>query len=257
MEAASAKRYFRLPAEVMPWFKDWFGTQHYALLYGHRDEQDARIWADLIVQRLALEPGLSVLDLACGSGRHAEWFVHAGMQVTGIDLSASCIRQAIDRVAQAEFVQQDMRVPFAQDRFDAVVCLFTSLGYSTDRADDQLALNAVAQALKPNGRFVLDLFNGALVRKELVADEIIERQGVRFTIRRNLHGGDVVKHIIVDEGGIVKEYMERVHAWQVQEVQHMVNQAGLVVDDVTDGPDPSPFEAEVSKRIVVWAHKPA
>jgi cyclopropane fatty-acyl-phospholipid synthase-like methyltransferase len=78
----------------MAWFKHWFGTPWYALLYGHRDELEAKAWVDCILDRWALPPGSRVLDLACGRGRHVRWMQEAGMQATGVDISEESIDHA-------------------------------------------------------------------------------------------------------------------------------------------------------------------
>lgn len=52
-----------------------------------------------------LEPDATVLDVACGSGRHLAWFAGRGHQVTGIDQSTDSARQ---NVPQAELVSADI-----------------------------------------------------------------------------------------------------------------------------------------------------
>ncbi len=241
----------------MAWYKEWFGTRYYKLLYGHRDEQDARAWVDVIVQRGALEPGMQLLDLGCGRGRHARLFAEHGLQVTGIDLSSASIDDARSEGPGVEFHVHDMRKPFARERFDAVVCLFTSLGYSEDRAHDQQAMENAALALVPGGLLVLDLLNGALVREGLVEEECQRSGSVFFTIRRCVEGNDIVKRISVSEGGEQQQFMERVHAWTRPEVCTMVEATGLRIESVTEGPEPLPFDDARSPRIVVWARKPS
>lgn len=240
----------------MAWYKEWFGTRYYTLLYGHRDQHDAQHWVTAILQRLQLRPGQALLDLGCGRGRHAAGFARAGVDVTGIDLSEASIREARAFVPQAHFFVHDMREPFATGRFDAVVCLFTSLGYSGSREDDQRALDNAALALRPGGWLVLDLLNGAYVRHALVGMECLFEKGVRFTIDRCVEGDDIVKRIDVDDHGEVHHFTERVHAWSATEVLGLVKHAGLVPDEPTAGPDPAPFDPERSPRIVVWARKP-
>jgi SAM-dependent methyltransferase len=241
----------------MDWFKDWFGTPYYALLYGHRDETDARAWTDLILSRSALRPGDPLLDMACGRGRHAELFAAAGLRVTGIDISAPSIEEARSRVPDAEFQVHDMRLPFATSAFEAVVCLFTSIGYSHDRQDDLTALRNAHEALRPGGRFVLDLLNGCRVCRELVAHERCNKSGIGFNIHRSMQEGDIVKRIQVEDGGTMKRYEERVHPWEVAEVTELVGRAGFIIDEVTDGPGMAPFDPVDSERIVVWAHRNA
>ncbi|MEX1132353.1 MAG: SAM-dependent methyltransferase, partial [Flavobacteriales bacterium] len=57
----------------MGWYRSWFGTRYYALLYGHRNEHDAQLWVDAILGRWSMPKGARILDMACGRGRHAGW----------------------------------------------------------------------------------------------------------------------------------------------------------------------------------------
>ncbi len=240
----------------MAWYTEWFGTRYYKLLYGHRDEDDARAWANAILLRSGCGPGAELLDMGCGRGRHARWFAANGLKVTGIDLSTESIQEARSECPDATFTVHDMRTTFAQGRFDLVVCLFTSLGYSADRSDDQRAVDAAARALKPGGLFVLDLLNGAIVRRELVQEDCQMESEVRFSLQRRVEGDTIIKDIHVDDHGCSHRFTERVHAWTVDEVRAMVGRSGLSVEAVTDGPEPAPFDPQVSDRIVVWARKP-
>lgn len=244
-----------LSAPHMAWYTEWFGTRYYKLLYGHRDEGDARAWAEAIMERAGLTAGQELLDMGCGRGRHARWFAARGLRVTGIDLSAESIQEARRECPDAEFAVHDMRLPFARERFDVAVCLFTSLGYSADRGDDQRALETAATALKPGGLFVLDLMNGAIVRKELIQEDCQVESDVRFTLQRRVEGDTIIKDIHVDDQGCSHRFTERVHAWTVEEVTTMISRAGLHVEAVTDGPDPVPFDPARSDRIVMWARR--
>jgi SAM-dependent methyltransferase len=194
--------------------------------------------------------------MGCGRGRHVRCFVGAGAKVTGIDLSPESINEARELVPEADLRVHDMRYPMAENEFDLVVCLFTSLGYSPRREDDQLAMDAAATALKPGGLFVLDLLNGQLVGRALVGQEHHREENVGFSIQRAMDGRDIVKRITVEDQGTVRCFEERVHAWSASEVVEMVERAGLVIERVTDGPRSLPFDADRSERIVVWARKP-
>lgn len=241
----------------MGWFKHWFGTRYYALLYGHRDEQDARAWVDMILGRWELRPGAEILDLACGRGRHAKHFSRAGMQVTGVDISAESIAEARSAVPEAEFRVHDMRVPVATERFDGVCCLFTSLGYFETMDDDRTVFSSVAQALKPGGRFVLDFMNSGLVLSELVPSEQVNMEGISFDVERKAEDDVIVKRVTVLDKGERHCFEERVQALMPDQLERMAEEAGLIVEDRTDGPEPRPFDAKCSQRFVLWARKPA
>lgn len=236
-------------------FNGWFDTRWYAMLYGHRDQEDASEMVLPIIEKARLRPGDRVLDMGCGRGRHAEIFTREGMRVTGIDLSTASVEEARSRVPDAEFKVHDICEPFAISAFDAVVCLFTSLGLSDDRMEDQRAVDAAAVALRIGGIFVLDLLNGAVVSRTLVTEDTLEIEGVRFDIRRNLEGDDIVKRITVQDGAEKHEFEEHVHAWRSEEVEAMIDHAGLALEEVTEGPGPETFDPSASKRMVFWARK--
>ncbi len=240
----------------MAWYRTWFGTPYYKLLYGHRDHDDAEAWVRTILDRTGVGPQAAVLDMACGRGRHARWFAEAGCRVTGIDLSAESIAEAAREVPTATFAVHDIRRPFAEGRFDLVVCLFTSLGYSADLNDDRDALKAAFAALRPGGHFVLDFMNTARVLKELVASECVPAGGLRFTIERGVENGQVVKRITVKDGGEEHHFEERVAALMPDQLETLLRDAGFLVHDRTDGPVPDPFDPDRSQRLVLWAQRP-
>lgn len=239
----------------MVWFKNWFGTRYYALLYGHRDEGDAREWVDAILDKWRLPQGSSILDLACGRGRHARWMAEAGMRVSGVDISEESILEARALVPAAEFHVHDMRIPFAQQRFDAACCLFTSLGYFDRPEDDRAVFRAVAKALKPGARFVIDFMNTHRVIAGLVPEERVHAGGLDFHVSRALEDGVLVKRVSVEDAGVIHRFEERVRALSPKELLGMAQEAGFQLEDHTDGPELAPFDPARSSRSVLWLRK--
>jgi len=116
--------------------------------------------AGLIWQLLALQPGASVLDLACGHGRIANRLAHRGARVTGLDVTPLFLDRArADAAARGvtvDYVEGDMRAIPWSDRFDAVVSWFTAYGYFDDE-QNRGVLAQVYTALLPGGRFLIEL----------------------------------------------------------------------------------------------------
>ena len=78
------------------------------------------------VQRFTplLKPRSRVLDLACGGGRHVQWFASLGHQVTGVDRDADALARAQTLAPSAELLQADVEAgpwPLAGRQFDAIV----------------------------------------------------------------------------------------------------------------------------------------
>ena len=74
----------------MDWFKNWFDSKYYHILYKNRDEQEAVFFLNKIINHIKLKKG-KVLDVACGKGRHAKYLNKIGFDVVGIDLSKNSI----------------------------------------------------------------------------------------------------------------------------------------------------------------------
>lgn len=240
----------------MGWYRHWFGTHYYTLLYGHRDETEAGAWVEVILAQWRLGAGARVLDLACGRGRHAAQFAERGLNVTGIDISEDSIAEARRMAPNAEFYVRDMREAFPEGDYDGVCCLFTSMGYFDTPADDQLVFDAVASGLRTGGRFVLDFMNTHLVLRDLVPTEEMDREGVHFVIERQLIDRVIVKRITATDHSGTHRFEERVQALYPEELEAMAVQAGLEILARTDGPELTPFDPDRSSRFVLWTRKP-
>lgn len=104
---------------------------------------------------LGLPSGARVLDCPCGQGRHAHLLAEAGLDVDGVDYSATLIAKARERGTgpRLRYRRGDMRALPARwtGRFDAIVNLFTSFGFFADPHDDARVLGEFARVLKPGG----------------------------------------------------------------------------------------------------------
>lgn len=117
---------------------------------------------------LRLKKGSRVLDIPCGTGRHALRLARRGASVLGVDITEAYLKEARRkgaRVPNARFVRGDMRRIPLEGEFDAAINLWTSFGYFADPADDLRVLRGVARALKPGGLFLIDLNDFAAIRQ--------------------------------------------------------------------------------------------
>src|SRR5262245_59988343 len=69
----------------------------------------------------AIEPGGSVLDLACGSGRHVRHLAAFGLRVTAVDRNRDALDRCTDAAERIEADLEGAPWPLAGRRFDAVV----------------------------------------------------------------------------------------------------------------------------------------
>jgi SAM-dependent methyltransferase len=102
----------------------------YDTIYGDKPyAAEASFVVERLEQALGRRPR-TLLDIACGTGRHAAEFAAMGIEVTGVDINDELLAHARERVPDVEFVAQDMtELDLGDARFDAVTCLFDSIGY--------------------------------------------------------------------------------------------------------------------------------
>lgn len=190
---------------------------------------------DFLMGRLGLEPGMSVLDVGCGPGRHALELAARGLRVTGVDISRRFVDLANDAAAQrglsAHFERCDARaLPFA-DEFDAVISLcqgaFGLQGAigpvewsSVD--EDAVVVDGVARALRSGGRVALSAFSSYFqVRFLEQTDSFDAATGVNHE-RTELRSED----------GSVIEHDLWTTCFTPRELRLILERAGLVVVDI-------------------------
>lgn len=148
------------------WFEelaDHMGPAYlrYSFTYGTENE------VDFLVDVLGLEPGMRVLDVGCGPGRHAYAFARRGIAVHGIDISQRFIDLAqASAPSGATFERADARTLAYDGTFDAVISLCQGAfglaalpGAPLDDDPDGAILQGIARALRPGGRVALSAFS--------------------------------------------------------------------------------------------------
>lgn len=125
-----------------------------------------------------VEPGAEILDCPCGFGRHSIPLAEAGYQVTGLDRSESQLAEAERRRSEGEwprFVRGDYReLPFADASFDAVLTLFSSLGY-LDRDEDIGVLRELRRVLRPGRALVVETMHRDAYARSVVSTRTWDR----------------------------------------------------------------------------------
>jgi SAM-dependent methyltransferase len=156
-------------------------NEDYLYFYGPMLEAVSDADADVIWRLLGLEPGLEVLDLACGHGRIANRLARRGARVTGLDATPLFLDRARadarEQGLELDYVHGDMRaLPFADASFDRVVSFFTSFGYFSEPENRQV-LAEIRRVLRPGGRLMIDANNLAELLPRWLPSTVIERDG--------------------------------------------------------------------------------
>jgi SAM-dependent methyltransferase len=145
-------------------------SEYYDLLYADKDYAAEVAFVRDIIQRHKPE-ARSILDLGCGSARHAVEFARAGLMVTGVERSSDMIAQAKDRIGRLSpdlcglltLVEGDATTYAASTRYDAVVSLFHVVSYQTSNNALGGIFRCARSALSAGGLFVFDFWYGPAV----------------------------------------------------------------------------------------------
>jgi SAM-dependent methyltransferase len=143
----------------------------YDAIYRAKDYEGETDLIERLLARHGAPRPCRLLDIGCGTGRHAFALARRGYEVTGIDNSPFMLAHARTRAREEEnaghntprFLEADARRFELDERFAAVLMMFTVLGYQYEDSDLSSALGAVRAHLEPQGLFIFDVWNGLAV----------------------------------------------------------------------------------------------
>ena len=117
-----------------------------------------------LVEELGLRPGMRVLDVGCGPGRHAHRLRDLGIDVVGVDISVAFLRAA----GPGCWVRADARrLPFSAAGFDAAISLCQGGFGLLGGEDDAGVISQMASAVKKGGRIAVSAFSGYFAVRHL------------------------------------------------------------------------------------------
>jgi len=181
-----------------------------------RLERDGPVF-DAIVRRFGIR---RALDAGCGTGLHSILLARAGVEVTGIDISAEMVRLAAGNAARADVRIRFLRSslsdlprlirpteaagrtagtagetaggPGTVSPFDAVFCLGNTVAHLRDDASLDEALRNFRSVIRPDGRLIVQMLNyeRLLARREEVIN--VRKAGQTTFERKYAYGKDSV-----------------------------------------------------------------
>jgi SAM-dependent methyltransferase len=218
---------------------------------------------NFIDEALAVARGGRILDLACGAGQHAVELATRSYDVVGFDLSQSQLDWAgglaQERNQRLQFTYGDMRELAYSEAFDAVYSWNTSFGFFEEEKNVDVA-QRVFRALRPGGRFLLDVINRDFVVAQQPGQTWFEGDGcvciddvsIDFITSRMK-----VKRTLMLTSGKNRECNYSLRIYGLHELGKILHDVGFKVLNVSGRPEmPGVFFGATSPRIIILAVKP-
>lgn len=216
------------------WFEnEAFWKELYPLLFPEKAFDAAEGEVEKIIALLGFE-GRTILDLACGPGRHSIAFARKGYRVTGVDRTAFYLEKARSLSSasgvEVEWVEEDMREFVRPDAYDLAISYYTSFGYFEDKDDDLRVLRNIHGNLRKGGVCLLELVGKEWVSRELQPATVHDLEDGRIVFER---------HVVVDgwsrirndwfliDGDRVKSFRFTHTVYSGQEIRDRLDRSGF------------------------------
>ena len=210
----------------------------------NRGEDFVREQIDGVDRFAGLKDRARVLDVGCGAGAQTLEIARRGCRVLGLDPDSSSLAlararaRAQDKGLWVHFQSCDLRrIPYDAE-FNVAVNLHTPLGNLPRELDDLRCLQSVHKALKPDGKFLLDL-------------------PYRDWLVRNLDPGALAQKVFDLETGLLSQGGRSVRVYSLTELGRLLGLAGFAMRGAWGGYDGASFTLSSLRMIVLAAKIPA
>jgi ubiquinone/menaquinone biosynthesis C-methylase UbiE len=219
-------------AKANDWWTDFFPI--FRPFFDIVPTATSRAEVGYIIKKLSLKKGSRFLDCPCGIGRITIPLARKGIRVTGVDITRSYLDELAAKSHRLKLpinvVHSDMRRIKFDREFDAAGNLGTSFGYFEKESDNELVLKKIFRALKPGGKFMLNVANRDWIIRNYAAVGLEEAGKIRIIQKRQF---DQARSIITADWTFLKDGQEKtvrsvLRMYSYHELINMMNRAGFI-----------------------------
>jgi D-alanine-D-alanine ligase len=231
------------------------------------NEEITRREVDFICNTLPIRPTDAILDLCGGQGRHSLELARRGFTgCTVLDYSQVLIERGRDTAAKmvrcVKFVQGDATdTGLPELTFDYVLILGNSLGYLPETADDLRILQEAFRVLRPGGRLLVDVTDGAVVREQFNPNAWHEIEEKIVVCRQRELSDKLIRAreiVLCKERGLVRDRCYAIRLYSPETLEALTSEAGFVDVSVEGGysvHDKTGDYGFMNHRLIITANK--
>lgn len=128
---------------------------YYDRIYGEKNYQNEAEFVKRAIRKCRKSKGNKLLDMGCGTGSHAA-LLQNDFEILGMDLSDDMLKIARENAKGCAFRKGDMRDFRLNERFDAIICMFTAINYNLSYAELQRTLWNFYDHMEKGGVLIFD-----------------------------------------------------------------------------------------------------
>ncbi len=203
-------------------------------LNSHYFKKYAAQEADFLFEKLKLKPGMNLLDVPCGAGRHALEFSKRGVLVTAVDINSECLKYTKKNCKglNVQTLRANMKdLSRFKGKFDVATNLFTSFGYFETDEENENVLIELISTLKPGGKLALHLLNRDWLMKVYrpvdwsIKGDILEIESRKYDPVTKYN--ESYRVVMNQKNGKAKSYYHRTRLYSKVEVVALMKKYGL------------------------------
>ena len=204
---------------------DWQGAAYERNSFTKGTDQEVAF----LREALQLTAGSVLVDVGCGTGRHARSLAMHGVSAVGIDLSAGLLAAAAN-ARPGGWIQADARrLPLRDEAADAVMSVCQG-GFGITPGGDAAVLDEMVRVLRPGGRLVLTAFSLSFAARWLAPSDAFDVQRGLHFIRADIRGAD----------GASKPFDLWTQCYSAEHLRLLAATAGLTVESIS-GVEPGAY----------------
>jgi ubiquinone/menaquinone biosynthesis C-methylase UbiE len=224
-------------------------------------EHDSADEALAAAKLAGIEPPAEILDAPAGFGRHSIPLAEAGYRVTASDRSQVQLDEGRRRAGETDwprFVQADFRdLPFEDESFDAVLNLFSSIGYRGEEGDRQM-LSEFLRVLRPGARLVVETMHRDRLMAIFLSHtwEPLDGDNLVAEARRfDPVAGEIETDHVFVAGGTRRDFTWRMRVYTATDLVRMLGETGF--GEIECFGDYAGGELTRETRLLIRARKPS
>ena len=256
------------------WFETFFHGVTLDLWRRAIPPEQTTVEAEFLIDHLNCDAGARVLDVPCGNGRLSFELAQRGLRITGVDISEEFIEEArsiqsnqsgppataggSDLSTRVEFLLRDMRHLEDQAIYDGAYCFGNSFAF-LEHAEMNRFLGAIARALKPGARFIIETGMAAeSVLPDFEEQSSHELGDMALTIKERylVEESCIDSEYIFERDGQTESRFAREWIYTVAEIRRMLESAGFSILDLYGSLKCSPYRLGSQELFIVSEARP-